>query len=122
MAQVSQEGQRVVIISADCHAGPQQVSDYEPYTPEVHKDALRDYLFCIDAFEAERTVASGAGGRGGAVSRDAIECYGFDTVRLGQRAVKIGPAVEEITRNPLPAPPDEPGVELSWAFRSSPWA
>ena len=69
MAQVSQEGQRVVIISADCHAGPQQVSDYEPYTPEVHKDALRDYLFCIDAFEAERTVAAvpGAG-----VARSAV--------------------------------------------------
>ena len=86
MAQVSQDGQRVVIVSADCHAGPQQVSDYEWYTPEIHKDALRDYVSCIDAFEAERTVASGAGGRGGAVSRDDLGLWDMPTRRQRMEA------------------------------------
>jgi predicted TIM-barrel fold metal-dependent hydrolase len=76
---MSDTGQRVVIISADCHAGPERVSDYEDYTPEVHREALRDYVSAIDAFESERTVATGAGGRGGAVSRDDLGLWDMPT-------------------------------------------
>ena len=66
----SDSDQPLVIVSADCHAGPQHVADYEPYTAAAHKPALREYAACIDAFEAANTTATGAGGRGGALSRD----------------------------------------------------
>jgi predicted TIM-barrel fold metal-dependent hydrolase len=59
--------QRVVVVSADCHAGPERVADYEPHTPVALRDALRDYVAQIDAFEAGRVSG---GGRGGAVTRD----------------------------------------------------
>jgi hypothetical protein len=53
---------------------------------------------------------------------NAIACYGFDAQRLGERAAAIGPTVSEVASSPLTAPPDDPGVEFSWGFRSSPWA
>jgi predicted TIM-barrel fold metal-dependent hydrolase len=53
---------------------------------------------------------------------NAIECYGFDTDRLRLRADEIGPTVKEIVNNPLAALPDDLGVEMSWAFRTSPWS
>jgi predicted TIM-barrel fold metal-dependent hydrolase len=53
---------------------------------------------------------------------NAIECYGFDADRLRQKAQEIGPTVDEIVDNPLPSAPAEPGVELSWAFRTTAWS
>ena len=76
MAQQIVIDQRVVIVSADCHAGPERVADYEPYTPARHKEAFRDYVAAIDAFEAARQTAAAPGraelgreGRGGALTR-----------------------------------------------------
>jgi len=48
---------------------------------------------------------------------NAAECYGFDLGALERCAAEIGPTVDAITRDPLPAPPDDPGAELSWGFR-----
>jgi predicted TIM-barrel fold metal-dependent hydrolase len=61
---------RVIVVSADCHAGPANAADYEAYTPEVLRPALRDYVDRINAFEASRTQADGGGGRGGAITRE----------------------------------------------------
>jgi predicted TIM-barrel fold metal-dependent hydrolase len=52
---------------------------------------------------------------------NAIDCYGFDAECLAVRAAEIGPTVEEVASSPLDAPPDEPGVAMSWAFRTTAW-
>jgi predicted TIM-barrel fold metal-dependent hydrolase len=62
--------ERMIVISADCHAGPESVADYEPYTPAALRPALREYVARIDAFEASAAQGSGAGGRGGAITRE----------------------------------------------------
>jgi predicted TIM-barrel fold metal-dependent hydrolase len=70
MSQDTMLGDRVIVVSADCHGGPENVGDYEQYTPAVLRPALREYVGRIEAFEASRTQEQGAGGRGGAVTRE----------------------------------------------------
>jgi predicted TIM-barrel fold metal-dependent hydrolase len=53
---------------------------------------------------------------------NAVDCYGFDEGLLRERAAAVGPSVDGIVGNPIEAPPDAPGIERSWAFRTSPWA
>ena len=48
---------------------------------------------------------------------NAIHGYGFDTELLLQRAEVVGPTVGDIAADPLPSPPDDPGVEWTWAFQ-----
>jgi predicted TIM-barrel fold metal-dependent hydrolase len=67
MTQDAVVDQRVVLVSADCHAGPERVADYEPYTPAALRQSLREYVARIDVFEAARATG---GGRGGATTRD----------------------------------------------------
>ncbi len=55
------------------------------------------------------------------VGGNAIACYGFDEERLTKRAADIGPTAEEIIASPTSVPPDAPGAEYSWAWRSSIW-
>lgn len=54
--------QRLLVISADCHAGPERVADYEPYVPTRHRDAFREYVAAIDAYDAEHGIAVARGG------------------------------------------------------------
>jgi predicted TIM-barrel fold metal-dependent hydrolase len=56
------------------------------------------------------------------IGGNAVDCYGFDPERLRQRAAEIGPAASAIVDNPVSAPPDAPGAEFSWGFRTSAWA
>jgi predicted TIM-barrel fold metal-dependent hydrolase len=54
--------QRLMIVSADCHAGPERVNDYEPYVPAQHADAFRDYVASVEAYDAAHDSAAGRGG------------------------------------------------------------
>jgi hypothetical protein len=54
--------QRLAIVSADCHGGPERVADYGPYVPPRHRDAFRDYVARIDAYDAAQGVAEARGG------------------------------------------------------------
>jgi hypothetical protein len=64
--------ERVIVVSADCHAGPERYADYEQYTPAALRPDLCRYISCIEAFEASAAEADGAGGRGGAKSREDV--------------------------------------------------
>jgi predicted TIM-barrel fold metal-dependent hydrolase len=57
---------RLTVISSDCHAGPERVADYAPYTPAAFQEQLGDYVACTEADDA----ANGGGARGGAFTRD----------------------------------------------------
>jgi predicted TIM-barrel fold metal-dependent hydrolase len=61
---------RLIIVSSDCHAGPDRIADYESYTPAAHKEALRDYNACAEAFDAALADTGLGRGRGGAIGRD----------------------------------------------------
>jgi predicted TIM-barrel fold metal-dependent hydrolase len=56
----------VVVVSADCHAGPERISDFSPYTPDAFQEDLAYYTSCAEAYDS----AANAGGRGGALTRD----------------------------------------------------
>jgi predicted TIM-barrel fold metal-dependent hydrolase len=57
--------QHLIIVSADCHAGPQRMADFRSYIEAAHLPAFDDYCARIEAFE--RDVGSGLTG-GGATS------------------------------------------------------
>jgi hypothetical protein len=108
---------RYVVISADCHAGADQM-DYRPYlepawfddfdayphaegTHPFTPEALRWTFAGIDRAE----VAAMLGG-------NAARVYGFDLDRLAPIAGRVGPGVEETSQR-LDAPP---AGSLSSAF------
>ncbi len=57
--------QRLTIVSADCHAGPDRMADFRPFIESGHVAAFDDYCARIDAYE--RDIGSGLTG-GGATS------------------------------------------------------
>ena len=71
MIRAADGDQRVGIISADCHAGPDRIADFEFYTPVAHREALGDYVrACAEAFDAAHAETGLGRGRGGALNRD----------------------------------------------------
>jgi predicted TIM-barrel fold metal-dependent hydrolase len=58
------ETDRIAIVSADCHAGPDRMSDYRPYLDPAHRAAYDDYLALIDAYEATSPSGLTRGGAG----------------------------------------------------------
>src|SRR5262245_29926915 len=51
--------ERVILVSADCHAGPQVMADYGPYVPAEHKAAFDEYIRSVEAFDAAQAAANG---------------------------------------------------------------
>ena len=49
--------QRLTIVSADCHAGPEHMTDFRAYLEAAHLAAFDDYCARIDAYE--RDISSG---------------------------------------------------------------
>jgi predicted TIM-barrel fold metal-dependent hydrolase len=60
--------ERLVVVSADGHAGPERVTDYTPYLDKKYLAEFQDYARLIQAYEAKvagGTTGGGAGARGG---------------------------------------------------------
>jgi predicted TIM-barrel fold metal-dependent hydrolase len=55
---------RLIIVSADCHAGPQHMADYRPFVDPGMMADFDDYVARIDAYEAQFDDAMTAGGAG----------------------------------------------------------
>jgi predicted TIM-barrel fold metal-dependent hydrolase len=55
---------RIVIVSADGHAGASRMSDYAEYVDPAHRGAYRDYLARIERYEAHQLKGLTSGGAG----------------------------------------------------------
>ena len=55
-------GERLTIISADCHAGPERMADYRPYLEAAFHADFHSYCARIDAYEAQIGSGLTAGG------------------------------------------------------------
>ena len=64
--------ERLIVVSADCHAGPDKMSDFRSYVEPAFRDDYDDYVARIDAYEAQ-LEQRGPSGRGGAPSREGDE-------------------------------------------------
>lgn len=53
---------RLLLISADCHAGPQNMADYRPYMDPAHRLAFDDYLALVRAFDGRNASERAHGG------------------------------------------------------------
>jgi predicted TIM-barrel fold metal-dependent hydrolase len=52
---------RLVVVSSDCHAGPEHMADFRPYVEGAHAEAFDDYAARVEAYEADvshRTTTS----------------------------------------------------------------
>jgi predicted TIM-barrel fold metal-dependent hydrolase len=61
-------GEKLVVISADGHAGPERVSDYAPYLEARFHGPFKDYVAQVERYDAEAgggLTRGGAGARGG---------------------------------------------------------
>jgi predicted TIM-barrel fold metal-dependent hydrolase len=59
--------ERLLIISADCHAGPQNMADFRSYVEPKHRPAFDDYLSQVEAYDrslATNTKSAGGPGTG----------------------------------------------------------
>jgi predicted TIM-barrel fold metal-dependent hydrolase len=56
------EERRLLLISADCHAGPAEMADYRPYLDAAHRPAFDDYVAAIRAYEARNAKDQAHGG------------------------------------------------------------
>jgi predicted TIM-barrel fold metal-dependent hydrolase len=62
------DSEKIVVISADGHAGPERMSDYAPYLEAKFAAEYQDYVSRIEHYDAQsgsRITGGGAGARGG---------------------------------------------------------
>jgi len=56
--------ERLTIISADCHAGPDRMEEYRPYMDSTYRADFDDYLARVDAYDAKYNDSMSRGGAG----------------------------------------------------------
>jgi predicted TIM-barrel fold metal-dependent hydrolase len=62
------DSEKIVVISADGHAGPERVADYAPYLEPGYSTEYQDYISRVERYDAQHGSGSsggGAGSRGG---------------------------------------------------------
>ena len=79
--------EKLVVVSADGHAGPERMADFMPYFEARHFDAFKEYAAAVEAYDAQRAGSLTSGGARSKGGEDGLWDFNLRTRHLDEDGI-----------------------------------